>query len=135
MLYEQGRGVAQNTAEAYKWYLIAAKSGDEQARRNAARVRAGLSAEGRSVAELSAQAYRPTSPNPSSYLEADALSQADVATAQRALSRLDYYQGPTDGSVSPALAMAIAAYQRNEGLAATGKLDQLTLSRLKVFTQ
>ncbi|WP_374579005.1 peptidoglycan-binding protein [Phenylobacterium sp.] len=135
VLYEQGRGVAQNTAEAYKWYLIAAKSGDEQARRNAARVRVGLSAEGRSVAELSAQAYRPTSPNPSSYLEAEALSQADVATAQRALSRLDYYQGPTDGSVSPALAMAIAAYQRNEGLAATGKLDQLTLSRLKVFTQ
>ena len=33
VLYEQGRGVAQNTAEAYKWYLIAAKSGDEQARR------------------------------------------------------------------------------------------------------
>ncbi|ODT62091.1 MAG: hypothetical protein ABS77_07865 [Phenylobacterium sp. SCN 69-14] len=135
VLYEQGRGVAQNTAEAYKWYLIAAKSGDEQARRNAARVRAGLSVEGRSVAELSAQAYRPTSPNPSSYLEAEALSQADVAVAQRALSRLDYYQGPTDGSVSPALAMAVAAYQRNEGLAATGKLDQLTLSRLKVFTQ
>ena len=87
------------------------------------------------MAERSAQAFRPTAPNPSAYVEAEALSRADVATAQRALSRLDYYQGPTDGSASPALAMAIAAYQRNEGMAATGKLDQLTLSRLKVFTQ
>jgi localization factor PodJL len=135
VLYEQGRGVGQNAAEAYKWYLIAARSGDEQARKNAGRVRASLSAEGRDVAERSAQAFRATAPNPSSYVEADALSRADVATAQRALSRLDYYQGPTDGSASPALAMAIAAYQRNEGMAATGKLDQLTLSRLKVFTQ
>jgi len=135
VLYEQGRGVGQNAAEAYKWYLIAARSGDEQARKNAGRVRASLSVEGRDVAERSAQAFRATAPNPSSYVEADALSRADVATAQRALSRLDYYQGPTDGSASPALAMAIAAYQRNEGMAATGKLDQLTLSRLKVFTQ
>ncbi|WP_374656883.1 peptidoglycan-binding protein [Phenylobacterium sp.] len=135
VLYEQGRGVGQNAAEAYKWYLIAARSGDEQARKNAGRVRASLSAEGRDVAERSAQAFRPTAPNPSAYVEAEALSRADVATAQRALSRLDYYQGPTDGSASPALAMAIAAYQRNEGMAATGKLDQLTLSRLKVFTQ
>lgn len=135
VLYEQGRGVGQNAAEAYKWYLVAAKNGDEQARKNAARVRARLSAEGREVAEQSAQAFRPTPVNPSTYMEAATLSAMDVAVAQRALSRLDYYQGPTDGSTSPALAMAIAAYQRKEGLAATGTLDPVTLSRLKVFTQ
>ena len=58
-----------------------------------------------------------------------------MARAQRALSRLGYYQGPTDGAASPALKMAIAAYQRETGFAATGDLDPTTLSRLQIYTQ
>ncbi|WP_293400203.1 peptidoglycan-binding protein [Phenylobacterium sp.] len=134
VLYEQGRGVTQNAAEAYKWYLIAARSRDELALDNAARVRAGLSAEARSVSERSARGFRPVSPNTSAAATPTSSSN-DVATAQRALSRLAYYQGPTDGSVSPALTMAIAAYQRHQGMAATGSLDPVTLSRLQVFTR
>lgn len=136
VLYEQGRGVDQNAAEAYKWYLIAARNRDEEALKNAARVRAGLSTEARSVAERSAQAFRPAAPNPSTTVaDASLASSSDLARAQRALSRLGYYQGPTDGSSSPALKMAIAAYQRQGGFAATGELDPTTLSRLQVFTQ
>ncbi|MBP6878793.1 MAG: SEL1-like repeat protein [Phenylobacterium sp.] len=134
VLYEQGRGVTQNAAEAYKWYLIAARSRDELALDNAARVRAGLSAEARAVSERSAQGFRAVSPAVSA-AAAPAAASNDVATAQRALSRLAYYQGPTDGSVSPALTMAIAAYQRHQGMAATGSLDPVTLSRLQVFTR
>jgi localization factor PodJL len=134
VLYEQGRGVTQNAAEAYKWYLIAARSRDELALDNAARVRAGLSAEARAVAERSAQGFRPVSANTSA-VATSTTSSNDVATAQRALSRLAYYQGPTDGNVSPALTMAIAAYQRHQGMAATGSLDPVTLSRLQVFTR
>ncbi|WP_312163753.1 peptidoglycan-binding protein [Phenylobacterium sp.] len=135
VLYEQGRGVGQNAAEAYKWYLIAARNRDKDALNNAARVRADLSAEARSVAERAAQGFRPVSPNASAAVSAPTISSADVATAQRALSRLDYYQGPTDGNASPALTMAIAAYQRQQGMAATGSLDPATLSRLQVFTR
>ncbi|HEY9234310.1 MAG TPA: peptidoglycan-binding domain-containing protein, partial [Phenylobacterium sp.] len=62
-------------------------------------------------------------------------SPADISSAQQALSVLRYYQGPTDGVSSPALKMAIAAYQREAGLTATGALDPTTLSRLQVFTQ
>jgi len=134
VLYEQGRGVTQNAAEAYKWYLIAARSRDELALENAARVRAGLSAEARSVSERSARGFRPVSPS-TSVAAPPTTSSNDVATAQRALSRLAYYQGPTDGSGSPALTMAIAAYQRHQGMAATGSLDPVTLSRLQVFTR
>jgi len=36
---------------------------------------------------------------------------------------------------SAALTMAIAAYQRHQGMAATGSLDPVTLSRLQVFTR
>lgn len=134
VLYEQGRGVTQNAAEAYKWYLIAARSRDELALENAARIRTGLSAEARAVAERSAQGFRPVSPT-SLAAATPTTSSNDVATAQRALSRLAYYQGPTDGAVSPALTMAIAAYQRHQGMAATGSLDPVTLSRLQVFTR
>ncbi|MBP9756624.1 MAG: peptidoglycan-binding protein, partial [Phenylobacterium sp.] len=53
----------------------------------------------------------------------------------RALSRLGYYQGPTDGSASGALKLAVAAYQRDQGMAATGQLDPTTVSKLSVFTR
>lgn len=132
-LYEQGLGVSQNAAEAYKWYLIAAKAGDEGALKSAARVRSGLSAEARGIAEASARSYRATAPNPS--LAAGSVSAPTVATVQRALSRLGYYEGPVDGVPSPALKMAVVAYQRNETLPPTGALDPTTVSRLQVFTR
>lgn len=134
-LYEQGLGVSQNAAEAYKWYLIAAKAGDEGALKSAARVRSGLSGEARSIAENAARSYRPNTPNPSLGTAAIMAPAPTVATAQRALSKLGYYEGPVDGVPSPALKMAIVAYQRNETLPPTGTLDQTTVSRLQVFTR
>ncbi len=135
-LYEQGLGESQNAAEAYKWYLVAARTGDEEARKSAARVRAGLSPEARSVSERAAQGFRPTAVNPSSSgAEIAVAPAAAVVTAQRVLSRLGFYQGPMDGVSSPALTMAVAAYQREQGLVANGGLDQTTVSRLQVFTR
>ena len=135
-LYEQGLGEPQNAAEAYKWYLVAARTGDEEARKSAARVRSGLSPEARSVSERAAQGFRPTRANPSaSGVETAVAPAAAVVTAQRVLSRLGFYQGPMDGVSSPALTMAVAAYQREQGLVANGSLDQTTVSRLQVFTR
>ncbi|UTP40478.1 peptidoglycan-binding protein [Phenylobacterium sp. LH3H17] len=134
-LYEQGLGVSQNAAEAYKWYLIAAKAGDEGALKSAARVRSGLSGEARSIAETAARSYRPTTPNPSLGTASIMAPAPTVATAQRALSKLGYYEGPVDGVPSPALKMAIVAYQRYETLPPTGALDPATVSRLQVFTR
>lgn len=137
VLYEQGRGVSLNPAEAYKWYLIAARSGDKDALGNAARLRRNLSPEARSVAERAAKAFQSADPNPSATAQAAPLgvSPTDISQAQKALSALRYYQGPTDGVSSPALKLAIAAYQREAGLTATGVLDPTTVSRLQVFTQ
>jgi localization factor PodJL len=130
LLYEKGIGVPQNMAEAYKWYLIAARSGDAESRSSAERARAGLTAEAQSVAERSAAAYSAAAAGQAAAANTDA-----VVTAQRALSRLGYYQGPRDGSASPALTMAVAAYQREQGLPPTGDLDETTVSRLSVFTR
>lgn len=137
-LYEQGLGVSQNAAESYKWYLIAARTGDGEARSSAQRVASGLSPDARAVAERAAAAFRAAQPNPSVAPTATAAVGAaspTVITAQRALSRLGYYQGPTDGSASGALKLAVAAYQRDQGMSPTGQLDPTTVSRLSVFTR
>ncbi|WP_340643992.1 peptidoglycan-binding protein [Phenylobacterium sp.] len=137
-LYEQGLGVSQNAAESYKWYLVAGRTGDGEARSSAQRVASGLSSDARTVAERAAAAFRASTPNPSvapATAVAAASASPTVATAQRALSRLGYYQGPTDGSASGALKLAIAAYQRDQGMQATGQLDPSTVSKLSVFTR
>ena len=135
-LYEEGFGVSQNAAEAYKWFLIAGEAGDKDAAASAQRVKDGLSPAAQAVSERAAAAFKPTVPSATrSVAETAAATPASVQTAQKALSRLGYYQGPTDGVASPALRLAVAAYQRDQGMAATGALDQTTVSKLSVFTR
>ncbi|MGA0599953.1 peptidoglycan-binding protein [Caulobacter sp. KR2-114] len=145
-IYEGGFGVPQNAAEAYKWYLIAAKSGDAESRTSATRVRDGLSADARLTAERAAAAFRSSAPNASTLpsiqasLPAAAPAPAapvgnDMVTAQRALSALGYYQGPTDGSSSPAIRLALSAYQHDQGLPASGQADPATVARLSAYVR
>ena len=130
-LYENGFGVTENAAEAYKWYLIAARSGDGESRNAADRLKRLLSADGQKTAERAAASFRAeATPAPPQLAPAIGGSQSDVTVAQRALSRLGYYRGPTDGVSSPALKLAITAFQREQGLASTGELDQTMVSRL-----
>ena len=138
-LYEEGFGVSQNPAEAYKWYLIAARAGDAESRTSAQRLKSQLSPEAQAAAERSAAGFQAQGPQ----LGATQLAQAtvtaggsaDVTTAQRGLSRLGYYQGPYDGVNSPALSLAIAAYQRDQGMASTGTLDGTVIQRLSAAAQ
>jgi len=137
-LYEEGFGVSQNPAEAYKWYLIAAHAGDTESRASAQRLKGQLSAEAQAAAERAAGAFQAQNPRPATTQLAQATTGGDVAgaaIAQRALSRLGYYQGPTDGSPSPALKGAVAAYQRDQGLPATGVPDSALSQRLAVIAQ
>ncbi len=124
-LYEEGFGVSQNPAEAYKWYLIAAKGGDAESRASAQRLKRNLSAEAQTAAERAAGAFLAQGPKAPGAMAAlaPAPGGGDLANAQKALSRLGYYQGPADGAASPALKLAIAAYQRDQHMAPTGQLD------------
>jgi localization factor PodJL len=135
-IYEHGDGVSVNPAEAYKWYLIAGRSGDAEAKAGALRVRAGLTPDARAVAERSAVDFQPTAANPSTMPAAPTVAGApDVVTAQRALSQLGYYQGPTDGVASQALHMALAAYQRDQSLPVSGNPDAATIGKLAIYTR
>ena len=139
-IYEHGDGVSQNAAEAYKWYLIAARAGDAEAKAGALRVRAALTPEARAVAERAAAEFEPTQPNAATSVAAVSATtpqpaSPDLVTAQRALNQLGYYQGPTDGQASPALRLAIAAYQRDQSLPVTGAPDTATIGKLQVYTR
>jgi localization factor PodJL len=130
-LYEEGFGVSQNPAEAYKWYLIAGRAGDAESRASAQRLKGQLSVEAQAAAERAAGGFQ-AQPVPRS---AQGSKGGDAATAQRALSRLGYYQGPLDANPSLALRTAIAAYQRDQGLPATGAADAALNQRLAVVAQ
>jgi localization factor PodJL len=141
-LYEEGFGVSQNPAEAYKWYLIAAKAGDAESRTSAQRLKAQLSPEAQAAAERSAAGFQAQGPQLGTTQLAQATAtpvaaggSADITTAQRGLSRLGYYQGPYDGVNSPALSLAIAAYQRDQGMSSTGALDATVIQRLSAAAQ
>jgi peptidoglycan hydrolase-like protein with peptidoglycan-binding domain len=49
---------------------------------------------------------------------------------QRELARDGYYRGPIDGVVGPGTRAAIAAYQRDNGLRATGTINSHLLDSL-----
>ena len=134
-LYEIGSGVTQNSAEAYKWYLIAGRAGDSEAKASAQRLRDSLSPQARTGAERAAAGYRAAAPNPSAKLASAAPAVGTAAQAQRALSRLGYYQGPQDGKASPALEGALKAYQKDKGLPVTGKMDGQTSPALAIYAQ
>lgn len=133
-LYEGGYGVSQNPAEAYKWYVIAGRAGDATARSRANALRTQLTAEAQQTADRSALAFRPQTQTASLSAAAPA-ANANLGLAQRVLSQLGYYQGPRDGAASPALRMAISAYQRDQGLPASGAMDAETLNRLSVYAR
>jgi localization factor PodJL len=132
LLYQSGSGVPRDLGQAYKWFTIAANSGDGEARTSATDLEAKLPAAQLATAESQAKAFEPTGGAPAAQSVAYGPS---VVTAQKILGRLGYYKGRPDGSNSRDLKLALAAYQRDQGLAATGSLDPNTVSRLSVFTR
>ena len=132
LLYQSGSGVPRDLAQAYKWFSIAANGGDGQARNSAMEIEAKLPAAQLASAESQAVAFAPASAAPTP----DNLAYGpSIVAAQKILGRLGYYKGRSDGATSRDLKLAVAAYQRDQGLAATGALDPATVSRLAVFTR
>jgi localization factor PodJL len=129
LLYQAGSGVRQDVAEAYKWFMIAAQAGDAKAMSSATELRAKVPPHQLAALDQAARAF------PNSGPAVPRRPSMQVAEAQRILGRLGYYKGPADGAADAKLKVALAAYQRDHGLAATGSLDPNTVSRLSVFTR
>ena len=134
-LYQAGSGVPRDLGEAYKWFSIAAIGGDGPSRAAAIDLEDKLSTAQLAAAESAADHFRPASDTAATPKVASLESGPALAKAQKVLGRLGYYKGAPDGAMTRDLKLAVASYQRDQGLAATGSLDPATASRLSVFTR
>lgn len=134
MLYQSGSGAERDLAQAYRWFSVAAQRGDVGARAAAVALKPQLTAAQVSAAETLASRFEPVAAAPTS-VSAQAEPQLSSAAAQRILGRLGYYKARPGGSTSRDLKLAVTAYQRDQGLVATGALDAPTATRLAVFTR
>jgi localization factor PodJL len=132
LLYQSGSGVPRDLVQAYKWFTVAANSGDGQARASAMEIEGKAPAGQLAQAETQANAFEPAGAAPTPQALAYGPS---VISAQKILGRLGYYKGRPDGASSRDLKLAVTAYQRDQGLAATGALDPVTVSRLSIFNR
>ncbi len=132
LLYLSGSGVPRDLAQAYKWFRIAANGGDGEARARAMDLQTKLPAAQLATAETQAKSFEPGAAAPSGQAPATALS---VLAAQKVLGRLGYYKGRADGNETHDLKLAVGAYQRDQGMAATGALDPATVARLSIFSR
>jgi localization factor PodJL len=124
LLYQSGSGVPRDAAQAYAWFALAASSGDAQARANALKLKDQLTPAQRADGEKLVAAYQARRGS------GDAAGGIDLATVQRVLNRLGYL-GHAAGE--PETRTALADYQRDHGLPATGELDGRTAQRLAAF--
>ncbi|MFN4177787.1 hypothetical protein [Phenylobacterium sp.] len=112
LLYETGAGVERNLVEAYKWFQIAANSGDLKARARAIALEDRLSRKELASADRDAQRFAAGRGAPA---ETPLIPGAEtVAEAQRKLARMGLYIGPTDGQETPAYRQAVEAFRRSE---------------------
>jgi localization factor PodJL len=135
--YEAGLGVKQDLPTAYKWYLIAARGGDTEAAARGEALKTQLKPELRAGIEKAALSFRPDLPPPPTSMMAGLQSATpkQLALAQRALSKLGYYQGPDTGTASQSLGAAIQQFQRDRGLAANGTLSPELVQTFANITQ
>ena len=144
ILYGQGMGVPQNLAESYKWFSVAARSGDKDAIAKRNEVAGVMDPADLKRARAIADAWKRQTPDaasnvvdvPASWRAAQPAARPglDLATVKRAqglLNRVGYSVGKPDGKVGPRTAKAVAAFQRVWSLPVTGRLDQTTVDALE----
>lgn len=60
--------------------------------------------------------------------------RADIEKVQKALKQQGHDPGAIDGVLGPQTSAALRAYQKEQGLSATGRLDDATLAKLQPAT-
>ena len=139
LLYETGDGVPQSLPDAYAWFTIAASDTDPTAGERAAALESRIEPEALDAARQVAAGF---SPRP---LDAEAngiysdlpwerTATTDTAAVRRAqgfLSVLGYGPGPIDGEMGQRTRDAIMAFEADQGLPRTGRVDAVLIERLE----
>src|SRR5690606_16587952 len=135
MLYARGLGVEQDFEQSYKWFSLAAMSGDKDAAQARDDIAKSLSAEavsrlGDEVAAWSIKPialdvnFAPIGTWMTGFNPGDAIVERDVTTrVQQALSKLGFDIGKPDGVAGPKTAEAIRAFERGTGMSESGAIN------------
>lgn len=140
VLYENGLGISPSKAEALYWYEVAAANGDASAPGNVATLRESLPLEQAQQAQRRAAGWRAATPDAASngtfgQQNWDRSTRAQVVALQTVLNGLGYEAGAPDGIAGAGTRTAIAAYQADNGLEASGVIDDLLIETLNRQTQ
>ncbi len=140
VLYENGLGISPSQAEALYWYEVASANGDASAPGNVATLREALPLEQAQQAQRRASSWSVTPADPAANGQFgmqtwDRSTRAQVATLQTVLNGLGYDTGTPDGIAGPGTRSAVAAYQADNGLEATGVIDEMLIETLNRQTQ
>jgi len=143
ILSAKGVGVQQNLLEAYKWFALVAKAGDKDAAEKRDEIAKALRPEQLETARAAAELWRAreldaeanTVEIPESWGESQGTTagvdmRAAVRNIQQILNRNGYQAGTEDGLMGQKTKTAIAAFQKDNGMAATGEVDEALVRAL-----
>lgn len=140
-LYVRGVGVVQDYVEAHKWFNLAASRGAAEAAGERDAVAAKMTPVQVARAQERAAAWRPgagsTAPGPSAAADPAAveaslgLERSERRLIQSGLISLGFDPGPADGLFGRKTRVALAAWQKAKGEAATGWLTGTEAAALK----
>ena len=137
ILSAKGVGMPQNLEEAYKWFALVAKTGDKDAAEKRDEIANALRPEQLEKARAATELWRAkdvdaeanTVEIPDSWGESqDTTAGIDLQQAVRdiqgILNKNGYDAGPADGLMGRRTQTAIAAFQADNGMPATGEVDE-----------
>ncbi|MBL8581343.1 MAG: SEL1-like repeat protein, partial [Rhizobiaceae bacterium] len=137
ILTAKGIGVPQNLEESYKWFALVAKTGDRDAAAKRDEIANALRPEQLERARAATELWRakPVDPAANSVDVPDAWKSSPETTAsidmdkavrniQGLLTKFGYDAGAVDGKMGAKTRQAIAAFQKDNGLPATGEVDE-----------
>lgn len=152
ILYQQGLGVQKDDTEAYRWYALASKQKDRDAGKRLKALAKKMSPETLQKAKQLAESWRPvrakfaanvvtppiggweaeqTAKKPAAALALAPLPGDAVKQAQKMLNAIGFDAGVADGVMGPQTAKAIRTFQKQEGMAVTGKVSPALLHKLR----
>lgn len=140
LLYETGDGVPLSLPDAYAWFTIASTSGsDPTAGERAAAIAEQLEPAALAEAQATADRFVPQPIDAEANglyrnLPWDRTVTTDVAQVRRVqgfLSVLGYAPGPIDGQMGQRTRDAIMAFEADQGLPRTGRIDSVLIERLE----
>jgi len=143
ILAAKGVGMPQNLEESYKWFALVAKAGDKDAATKRDEIAKSLRPEQLERARASVELWKPKDMNPEannaeipeSWQESQATTASvdmtkAIRNVQAILNKNGYDAGSPDGVMGQRTTDAIKAFQKDNGLDATGNVDKALVEAL-----